>query len=144
MKTIIALIIALFLFSMEGVLAREIVVKITGIDVRKQGNIIVFLFGEQGYPKDHEDALQSTTLKADQPNLEVQFDNVPEAFAVKVLHDEDESGSVTKNWTGIIPREGLGFSNKQKLGMFGPPAYKTSKLHLSDLSGPVSIQMIYP
>ena len=143
MKFIFTLIV-LFAFSMEGALAKEIVVAITGIDIDKPGNIIVFLFGEQGYPKVHENALQSITLKAGQPNLEVQFEIVPDEFAIKVLHDEDETGSVTKNWTGIIPSEGLGFSNKQKLGMFGPPDYEDSKLYLSDIKEPISIQMIYP
>ena len=143
MKTAITLLI-LLLLNMEAVMANEIIIKITGIDADRPGNIIVFLYGKQGYPKVHEDALQSTTLKAEQPDLEVRFENVPEEFAIKVLHDEDETGSVTKNWTGIIPKEGLGFSNKQKLGMFGPPVYKRSKLYLADIKEPILIKIIYP
>jgi uncharacterized protein (DUF2141 family) len=79
-------------------------------------------------------------------NLKFVFkvDNTVDELAIKVFHDEDGNGKVSKNWTGIYPKEGLGFSNKQKLGTFGPPSYDKSKLSKKEFLKILNISLLYP
>lgn len=123
---------------------KEVTVSIEGIEVERGGNILLLVFSEVGFPKQHEQALQLITVKADTEKKWLSFHTEREELALKVLHDEDENGKVTKNWTGILPAEGLGFSNNQKIGLTGPPGYKKSKVSLSDDSSAFSIQLRYP
>jgi len=82
-------------------------------------------------------------LTVGKSTLVVNFDDVPEVFAIKVHHDEDGTGQVSKNWTGIIPSEGLGFSNNARV-RFGPPNFKQAKLELKLDLEPVKVNIIYP
>ncbi len=73
------------------------------------------LFNENGFPKIHQQALAKQIKHAAKEVLTFGFTlNKPE-LAVKILHDENGDGKVTKNWTGIYPKEGLGFSMVRKL-----------------------------
>ncbi|MCK6263853.1 DUF2141 domain-containing protein [Vibrio sp. ZSDE26] len=123
-------------------LASEI--KVTGIEHKRGGNIIVFIFSNEGFPKQHELAIQQQTQRAQGDTMTFHFDVNEQEVAIKVLHDEDENGKVTKNWTGIYPAEGLGFSNKQKVSLTGAPIYKRSKIKLADLQAGLTIEMNYP
>ena len=87
--------------------------------------------------------LIACSLAAVADQISIEFSAVPDEFAIKVLHDEDETGKVTKNWTRIIPAEGLGFSQGAKL-RFRPPSFARAKVKLSDTSSPITIRMIYP
>jgi len=125
-------------------MANDLKVMIEQIEVDRKGNIMVFLFSEKGFPKKHEHALKEIVVPADKESIEITFSEVPKEFAVKVLHDEDENGKVTKNWTGIVPREGLGFSNDQTLGTFGPPSYDDCKIKRPEADNKVVLKVIYP
>ena len=127
----------------QQVNAREILVQIENINTAKPGNILVMLFAREGFPKDHAKALAIQTLPAVVDNMRVEFSAVPAEFAIKVLHDEDETGKVTKNWTRIIPAEGLGFSQGARL-RFRPPSFASAKVKLSDTDSPITIRIIYP
>ncbi|MDO6428576.1 DUF2141 domain-containing protein [Thalassotalea sp. 1_MG-2023] len=124
--------------------AKDIAINVSNIDVSRRGNLIVMIFNENGFPKKHDQALASqTTLVTD--NVHTFTFNITEKdFAIKVLHDENQDGKVSKNWTGVYPKEGLGFSNNQKIGFTGPPVYKKSKLSLHQASSNISIAIIYP
>lgn len=67
-----------------------------------------------------------------------------ENIAIKIHHDENRDGKVTKNWTRIWPKEGLGFSNGQKLTLTGPPNFKKSKLSKEQLKAELIIAVRYP
>jgi uncharacterized protein (DUF2141 family) len=123
--------------------AKELSISVSGIDAFRSGNIMVMLYAREGYPKDHDKAIAIQTQSADSPNLEFRFTVDVDEFAVKVLHDENSDGKVTKNWTGVIPAEGLGFSNGAKLGV-GPPSFKRSALKLSEIGDMIDIPIIYP
>ncbi len=133
---------ALSLMSQQ-VNAKDIVVHIDNIATEKPGNIMVMLYGYDGFPKDHAKAISVEVLPADIDKMTIKFSSVPEEFAIKVLHDEDETGEVTKNWTRVIPAEGLGFSNGAKLS-FGPPNFDRAKVKLADITSAISIKIIYP
>ena len=124
--------------------AGELNITVTNIDTTKGGNIIVMIYDkEDGFPKDHEMSLLSSTKRAQQSSLDFDFDVTSQQIAIKVLHDENGDGKVTKNWTGIYPKDGLGFSNGQKLTFTGPPNYQKSKITISPTKHHVIIPIIY-
>lgn len=127
----------------KQVYAVDVVVHVENIDLSKAGNIIVMLYGKEGFPKDHAKAIKVNVIPATRKKIMVNFISVPTEFAIKVLHDEDETGEVTKNWTGFIPAEGLGFSNNAKLS-FGPPNFNRAKVELEDTNSQITINIIYP
>ena len=111
--------------------AEELKLNISNINVKKGGNIAVFIFTDKdGYPKVHKKAKFSQTKKVISKNMKFTF-QIPKYIknlAVKVHHDINSDGKVSKNWTGIIPKDGLGFSNSQELSITGVPSYDNSKL----------------
>jgi uncharacterized protein (DUF2141 family) len=121
----------------------DISVQVKNIDRTKSGSILIMLYSQDGFPKDHAKALQIKKIPAVVDQMTVNFSSVPTEFAIKILHDEDDDGKVTKNWTGIFPAEGLGFSNGAKLS-FGPPSFDKAKVTLSQVLSPLTIAIIYP
>lgn len=136
----------LLLGAMMTVQATELKLNISNIDVKKGGDITVFLFvGDEGYPKVHKEAKFRKTKKASSKNVSFVFDvpkNIKE-LAIKAHHDINSDGKVTKNWTGIIPKDGLGFSKEQKVSLAGVPKYEKSKLSKSDFSKIQTIKIKY-
>ncbi|TQV89857.1 DUF2141 domain-containing protein [Aliikangiella coralliicola] len=125
------------------ILAKDLTIRVSDIDVTRPGNIMVMLYSKDGYPKNHAKAVSTQNKPAENKTLEFIFNVDISEFAIKVLHDENMDGKVSKNWTGFIPAEGLGFSNGAKLN-FGPPSFKKSKLELSEAEDVINISVIYP
>lgn len=125
-------------------MADDFTIRVSNIDVSRGGNIGVYIFGRDGFPTKHEKALHSKTLKADKNELNFTFNTDLRELAIKIHHDEDGNGKITKNWTGIIPAEGLGFSNDQKISFLGPPSYKKSKIYPDEFQKGIAIEIIYP
>jgi uncharacterized protein (DUF2141 family) len=71
------------------------------------------------------------------------FEHVPPgAFAVTVLHDEDDDGKMKTSFFGI-PKEGLGFSRDAR-ARFGPPDYEDCQVLLQPgRRETLSITMLY-
>lgn len=101
---------------------------IGNIKRERGGQLIVFVFREDGYPKIHDKAISQFVFEPTASTLEVEI-KVPSQghFALKVLHDENRDGKVTKNWTGIIPRDGMGFSSGQRIRL-SPPIFAKSQI----------------
>jgi uncharacterized protein (DUF2141 family) len=121
----------------------ELNITVTNIDTSQGGNIVVMIFGEEGFPKNHALALLTATKKVLSNTMVFTFlINQPEV-SIKVLHDENGDGKVTKNWTGIYPKDSLGFSNDQKIGLTGPPNYLKSKIRFVAPKSEATISIIY-
>ena len=125
-------------------LAQDIVIRVVDIDSARSGNIMTMVFSEDGYPTKHDKALQVQSKSADSSELLFSFTVSQSPLAIKVLHDEDENGQTTKNWTGIWPAEGLGFSNGARLRLTGPPSFVDAQLDLESIDGAVVVPVIYP
>lgn len=123
--------------------AYTITVNVNNIDVSKGGNIIVFLFSEAGFPKKHHHAVTKSTQRVTNQRQQLTLTHQQESFAIKVLHDENGDGKVTKNWTGIYPHDGLVFSNQQTLSLLGPPSYQKCQLQ-SEENQTIHLSIKYP
>lgn len=125
----------------HDLLPADIVVR--NVDVRRPGQLLLFIFLERGFPKDHSQAIHVCRTLPVKPELTVQGE-VPCAihFAIKVLHDEDMDSRVTKNWTGYVPKEGLGFSAGATI-LRGTPSFKRAKIRFVE-NETIEIAMRYP
>lgn len=121
---------------------QALTLNITNIDVNRPGEIVVMVFQEDGFPKDHQKALKKYHFDPLDSHHQLSIQVPDKKFALKIHHDEDKSGTMTKNWTGFIPAEGVGFSSGAKV-KFGPPSFKAAQMELPE-SGEVSIAIIYP
>lgn len=140
------LVMVISLISSVGLAEEEkITIEISGIHVERGGNLVVLVFGHDGFPVKHEKALLTQTKNVSGDRMTFTF-NSPSAdeLAFKVLHDEDSNNKVTKNWTGIWPREGLGFSNGAAMSTGGPPGFDAAKISRSDAIKGVKMRVIYP
>ena len=120
----------------------SISITVTGIDTSRGGKILVLIYGPDGFPKNHAKAKYRAMKVATKPTLIFDFSVELANYAVKVLHDENETGEVTKNWSGMLPAEGLGFSNGAGLSLSGPPSFKQAMLPMSNAE--FSIKLKYP
>ena len=132
----------MMLFTSPAI-AEQITVRVNGVDTNRGGRLLIMLYQQDGFPKDHSKALKMHSLLADTTEKVVTFEVQNNEYAIKVLHDEDQSGQVSKKWTGIIPSEGLGFSNGAKLSLKGPPSYKRAKMSINEHKQ-TTITMRYP
>ncbi|MCG8509032.1 MAG: DUF2141 domain-containing protein, partial [Rhodospirillales bacterium] len=137
---------AMFLSADNAVRAedwRPLVLQVSGIDAVRGGQIQVFVFLRYGFPKKHEKSLKSYVQPVAGNALEFAVEVPADTpFAIKVHHDEDSSGTVTKNWTGIFPAEGFGFSAGAKMNPF-PPSFADAKTTWPS-EGNLSIAIVYP
>ncbi len=133
-----------FILQTSTTVAEDTIVRVTGIDPQRGGNISIFIFGKDGYPKRHDRALHVQTRKAHKADMTFRFSLDLAEIAIKVLHDEDENGKVTKNRFGIYPAEGLGFSKEQRVKTFGPPKFKKSKVMKEEYLKGLEISIRYP
>jgi uncharacterized protein (DUF2141 family) len=71
----------------------------------------------------------------------VTFKNLPPGkYAVNILHDEDENGKIKKGL--VLPKEGIGFSNYQSIGLLNRPEFSKAGIVLkSDTT--IQINVIY-
>ncbi|MEZ9525583.1 DUF2141 domain-containing protein [Enterovibrio norvegicus] len=144
-QAVIAMILGGISMSVDA-LENSVEIRVKGIDTSRLGQILVMLFQEDGFPKTHDKALSILRYPATETDRTVVFENVPTLFAIKVLHDEDEDGKVTKNWTGILPKEGLGFSQGARI-TYKAPSFSSARLSVVELresSAPHDITMRYP
>ena len=125
---------------------RTIQVRVSKILTERKGRLLVMLFKDDGFPVKHDRALKIKAVPVTGAAMTVPF-RVPATgtFALKVLHDEDGDGRVTKKFGGIIPREGLGFSSGAKLSWSGPPKFGQAQFDAASAAAArMSIELLYP
>lgn len=71
----------------------------------------------------------------------VTFENLPQGtYAVNILHDEDKNGKIKMGW--VLPKEGIGFSNYESIGVFNKPEFSKASFELrSDTA--IHVKVIY-
>jgi uncharacterized protein (DUF2141 family) len=69
------------------------------------------------------------------------FTNLPKgSYAISVLHDENKNGKIDKKFLLPMPKEGIGFSNYETIGMSNRPNFlKASFMVKSNLEKVIKI-----
>ena len=58
------------------------------------------------------------------------FSDLPEgSYAINILHDENENGKIDKGF--ILPKEGIGFSNYESIGLTNRPKFSKASFRLN-------------
>lgn len=61
---------------------------------------------------------------------EITFKNLPKGkYAVNILHDENNNGKIDKGL--LLPKEGIGFSNYQSIGLRNRPNFSKASFELN-------------
>ena len=107
------------------------------IKYERAGQLVVFIFTDEHFPKQHDKAQMTfiTPVRAKQAIMEIEVPT-DRLFAIKVLHDQNMDQKVTKNWTGIIPKDGLGFSNNARI-FLSPPSFAEASIQYHPALTPV-------
>ena len=126
------LVIFLNFAQARGVQIPRLEVRVEGIkDVK--GEIGVALWNSKlGYPTHLEHAYEAEWIqvKGDGVSVAAVFDTMPAGeYAVSVVHDTNLNRKVDRSFFGF-PKEGVGFSNDQKVVM-SAPRYHKSKFALA-------------
>lgn len=71
----------------------------------------------------------------------ITFKNIPSGkYAVNILHDENKNGKIDKGF--ILPKEGVGFSNFQTIGLTNRPNFSKASFELKE-NKTISVKVIY-
>ncbi|QIG88168.1 DUF2141 domain-containing protein [Chryseobacterium sp. POL2] len=72
---------------------------------------------------------------------EITFKNLPQGkYAVNILHDENNNGKIDKGL--LLPKEGIGFSNYQSIGLRNSPNFSKASF-LLNVDKTISVRIIY-
>ena len=71
----------------------------------------------------------------------IAFKNLPKGkYAVNILHDENKDGKIEKGW--VLPIEGVGFSNINKIGIGNKPNFSKASFQLNS-NKTIRVKIIY-
>jgi len=94
------------------------------------------------FPNDHPHAFMRTLTKIEDGRAKVEFADVPYgAYAVAVMHDENDNDEFDYNIVGI-PKEGFGVSNNVR-HTFRPPRFDEARFELEQPALTLQIEMFY-
>lgn len=69
------------------------------------------------------------------------FENLPSGrYAVNILHDENKNGKIDKGL--ILPKEGIGFSNYNNIGLSNKPKFSKASFQLEN-DKTIYVKIIY-
>lgn len=107
------------------------------------GTVLFALYiREDAFPDEHyKKYFKKLTGKIVNGASSVTFKNLPEGkYAVNILHDEDNDGKIKKGI--VLPKEGIGFSNFQSIGISNKPTFSKASFNvLSDKK--IKVNIIY-
>jgi uncharacterized protein (DUF2141 family) len=71
----------------------------------------------------------------------ITFKNIPSGkYAVNILHDENKNGKIDKGI--ILPKEGIGFSNYNSIGLTNRPNFSKASFELKE-NKTINVKVIY-
>ncbi len=71
----------------------------------------------------------------------ITFNDLPKGrYAINILHDENENGKIDKKF--ILPKEGIGFSNYESIGISNRPKFSKASFEMNSNTIKV-IKVIY-
>jgi len=108
-----------------------------------KGTVLFTLYNrEDAFPDEHyKKYFKKLTGKIVNGASTVTFKNLPEGkYAVNILHDENNDGKIKKGI--ILPKEGIGFSNFQSIGISNKPTFSKASFNLK-ADKKITVNIIY-
>ena len=122
--------------------AGEVVITIT--DLRSTEGVVraCMTTKEKIFPKCRKDPASHRTVVKAGDSVTIRFTDVePGAYAVALLHDENNDGKANRA-LGMMPKEGYGFSRDAKVRM-GPPKFEDAVFDHKGEDQAITIKMRY-
>lgn len=92
---------------------------------------------DENYTKYYK--IQTTEIKNN--TATVVFNDLPAAtYAVNILHDENKNRKIDKGF--VLPKEGVGFSNYQSIGLTNRPKFSKASFQLTSNKS-ITVKVIY-
>ena len=117
-------------------------VEVKGLQNSK-GSVQYALYNTQGSIPDEsfKNTFRILTGPITNGSSQVIFKNLPPGrYAVNILHDENNNGKIDKGL--IFPKEGIGFSNYQSIGLKNRPDYSKASFEIKT-DTTISVKVIY-
>ncbi|HUH25907.1 MAG TPA: DUF2141 domain-containing protein [Flavobacterium sp.] len=140
--SILGITVLLFAFSYQKPQTYSLTVEVR--ELQNSNGVMQFALYNRpdGFPDEHYKTFyRKLTAAIVDASSTVIFENLPQGkYAVKILHDEDSDGKIKKRL--FLPKEGIGFSNYESVGLSNRPAFDKAAL---DLTGDkkICIKIIY-
>jgi uncharacterized protein (DUF2141 family) len=129
-------------YSGDQAQGHVLVVKVAHLRNSK-GNVQFALYNRDGsIPDEHyKKYYRIEKAKIIDGTSEVVFKNLPGGrYAVNVLHDENSNGKIDKGL--LLPKEGIGFSNYQSIGITNKPNFSKASFELND-DREMTVKVVY-
>ncbi len=108
-----------------------------------KGVLQVALYNKDGSipDEDYKNYYRLEKAKIVNGKSEITFKNLPKGkYAVNILHDENNNSKIDKGL--ILPKEGIGFSNYQTIGLRNRPNFSKASFELN-ADKTVEVKVIY-
>ena len=134
MKNVPILIIAVIFMSFnlqnnEETYSLTITVK----DLRNSKGVVQFsIYNKEGSIPDekYKKYYKKDSIAINDRTATITFNGLPKGrYAINILHDENKNGKVDKKF--ILPKEGIGFSNYESIGMSNRPKFSKASFEVS-------------
>lgn len=113
-------------------------------ELRNTNGVVVFALynREDAFPDEHyKKYFKKLTGEIINGTATVSFEQLPAGkYAVNILHDEDNDGKIKKGV--MLPKEGIGFSNYQSIGLFNRPTFTKASFNLQS-DEKIKVNIIY-
>lgn len=113
-------------------------------NLRNADGVVIFALynREDAFPDElYKKYFKKITGKIVNGSSSVIFENLPPGkYAVNILHDEDNDGKIKKGF--FLPKEGIGFSNYQSIGLRNRPNFSKAVFELKENKS-IIVKVIY-
>ncbi len=118
--------------------------EVTVDNLRNSKGVVIFsIYDKDGTIPDEKHKNYTIELKSKikDNKATVIFNNLKNGrYAVGIIHDENENGKIDKGF--LLPKEGIGFSNYDSIGLSHKPNFKDASFELNS-DKKVKIKVIY-
>jgi len=143
-KIFILVVMTIFMSSnaqnIEKTYSLTIIVK----DLRNSNGVLQFaIYNKEGSIPDekYKKYYKKEIAVINNNSATITFNNLPKGiYAINILHDENENGKIDKKF--IMPKEGIGFSNYESIGITNRPKFSKASFQLTS-NTTKTIKVIY-
>jgi len=123
----------------------SLTIKVEGFRNSK-GEVLFALYNKDGSIPDekYENYFKKGISKINDKGIaSFTFTNLPQgSYAANVLHDENKNGKIDKKFMLPLPKEGVGFSNYESIGLSNRPNFSKASFGLNK-NLTINIKVIY-
>lgn len=147
MKKILLILSLLFLGIYTTTKAQTTNTSIVRVEIiglkNSNGKVLITIFDkEKGFPENPQNAFKSSVIEIKNKQAFIEFSCTPQKeYAIALLHDENNSGDMDKNFFGI-PKEGYAFSNNYR-PTIKSPSFKQASFKASGEKITLKLDIIY-